>query len=115
MNLPSCAEPVAKDVKDGVQISTTALTNKVTTKSAFLYLKVVEDGKDFAAAYNSKAENQVVIPKAGDKVKAGAKDGVIILGAKPDDGDATKAQFKISFKFTFTPQIVEAPKAESGK
>lgn len=55
------ADLTAKDVSDGILISTTALTDKITTKSAFLYLEVVEDGAEFAA-YNSKNANQVVIP-----------------------------------------------------
>lgn len=140
------ADLTAKDVTDGILISTTALTDKITTKSAFLYLEVIEDkeGTKFADAYNSKAANQVVIPyvKADDtKTKKGAKDAVVVLGAKPTDGDGTKALFaingsvvanptkvnedksvspapweatdtlSISFKFTFTPQIVKAQEA----
>ncbi|MCM1119458.1 MAG: hypothetical protein NC543_08875 [bacterium] len=133
------AELTAKNVSDGILISTTALTDKTTTKSAFLYVEVKEDGKDFAAKYDAKSTNQVVVPyvKDGDtKTKKGAKDAVVVLGAKPADGDGTKAQFTIngavvanptqvntdktvspapwlasdtltvSFKFTFTPQIV---------
>lgn len=129
----------AKDVTDGILILTTALTDKVTTTSAFLYLEVVEDDKEFTA-YSSKNANQVVIPyvKADDTMtKKGAKDAVVVLGAKTADGDAPKAQFaingtmvanptfvnedktvspdpwettdtlKVSFKFTFTPQIVK--------
>lgn len=133
------AELTAKNVSDGILISTTALTDKTTTKSAFLYVEVKEDGKEFAAKYDAKSTNQVVVPyvKDGDtKTKKGAKDAVVVLGAKPEDGDGTKAQFTIngavvanptkvnedktvspapwlasdtltvSFKFTFTPQIV---------
>lgn len=133
------AELTAKDVSDGILISTTPLTDKTTTKSAFLYVEVKEDGKDFAAKYDAKSTNQVVVPyvKDGDtRTKKGAKDAVVVLGAKPEDGDGTKAQFTIngavvanptkvnedktvspapwlasdtltvSFKFTFTPQIV---------
>lgn len=132
----------ATEVAEGVTISTTALTDKVTTKSAFLYLEVVKDDTDFAAAYNAKAANQVVVPyvKEGDtKTKKGAKDAIVTLEA--GDTTATKAKFKIggsvvanptklsedkkstiadtwseedkfgiSFKFTFTPQVIPATK-----
>lgn len=67
------ADLTAKDVSDGILISTTALTDKITTKSAFLYLEVVEDGAEFAA-YNSKNANQVVIPMSPrGKDKAGSQ------------------------------------------
>lgn len=136
------AELTAKDVSEGILISTTPLTDKITTKSAFLYVEVVKvegDKATFAAKYDAKSTNQVVVPyvKDGDtKTKKGAKDAVVVLGAKPTDGDGPKAQFtingavvanptkvnedktvspapwlasdtlKVSFKFTFTPQIV---------
>lgn len=131
------------EASDGITISTAALSSKTTTKSAFLYLQVVgakEDGTFEFLPYDSKSASQLVIPYVKDddtKTKKGAKDALVILGAKPDGGDGTKAQFaingsvvanptkvdenknvvsdpwvdtdtlKVVFKFTFTPQIVE--------
>lgn len=115
----------AKDVSEGITIVTTAPTAKTTDKAAFLYLEVTD--QTFADNY-TKAANQVVIPLAGEKVKAASKDAIVTL-AKGDEA-ATTAKYKIggsvvanptaegmtpwattdaigvSFKFTFTPQIV---------
>ncbi|MBD5545540.1 MAG: hypothetical protein HDR01_15175 [Lachnospiraceae bacterium] len=115
----------AKDVTEGITIVTTAPTAKTTDKAAFLYLEVTD--QTFAESY-TKAANQVVIPLAGEKVKAASKDAIVTL-AKGDE-TATTAKYKIggsvvanptaegttpwattdsigvSFKLTFTPQIV---------
>lgn len=134
------SELTAKAVPEGVLISTTALTSKTTTKSAFLYLEVKKDGEEFKTSYGTTNTNQVVVPyvKEGDtKTKKGAKDALVVLAAGTDDAPQ-KAQFvlggsvvanptvinsdktvsaapwtdadkfNVSFKFTFTPQVVTA-------
>lgn len=134
------ADLTAKDVADGVTISTTELTDKSTAKSAFLYLEVVNEDGTLADKY-TRAVNQVVVPyvAAGDtRTKKGAKDAIVTLAA--GDSTATKAKFAIggkvvanptitdpatkvvsadpwtstdtfgvSFKFTFTPQVIATP------
>ncbi|MBD5464945.1 MAG: hypothetical protein HDR22_03870 [Lachnospiraceae bacterium] len=120
------SELTAKGVSEGITIVTTAPTAKTTEKAAFLYLEVT-DKEAFETGYK-KAENQVVIPLAGEKVKAASKDAIVTLA----EGSvaATTAKYKIggsvvanptaaettpwaatdaigvSFKFTFTPQVV---------
>lgn len=134
-------------VTDGINIETAALTNKVVTKSAFLYLEVVnaeENGSyAFADAYNKSSTSQIIIPNSealdakGKEIEAASKDAIVVLAAS-DETTPTTAAFKIngsvvanpvvvdeetdektaapwtdadsigiSFKFTFSPQVVE--------
>lgn len=118
-----------KDVSEGITITTSAISEKTTTKSALLYLEVIDGASTFADGYN-KLDNQVAIPNSGEKVKAASKDAIIVLAdgsttattakfkiggnvvANPVDSDGVAAPWTttdnigISFKFTFTPQII---------
>lgn len=135
------ADLTTTEVTEGISVATAALTSKVTTKSAFLYLEVVKAGDDgkytFASAYDRAATSQVIIPNSEDasgKVKAASKDAIVVLDAAAGESTPSKAAFKIggnvvanpvgsdgvaapwlesdnigiSFKFTFTPQVVTA-------
>lgn len=96
---------------EGVTISATSVggaKSSVTTKSAFLYLEMVggkSDKTDFAAAYDAKSANQLVIPgiKADDsKTQPASKDSMVILGSKTETGKNTA-------KFQITGDVVAIP------
>lgn len=106
-------------------IAATAPTDKITTKSVFLYMELKDENTaDWQASYNAKNATQLIV----GGTKASTKLDVIKLEAG-DQGE-TKANFKIagsvaskpakawastdtvtlSVKFTFTPQIAGEPK-----
>lgn len=95
-------------VSDDITIQTAALTSKITTKSAFLYLEVVgadTEGKyTFAEAYNKSSASQVVIPNyvENGKVEKASKDAIVVL-PKSDETNATKAAFKINGEVVANP------------
>lgn len=129
------SELTTTGVTEGITIATADITSKNTDKAAFLYLEVIDGAAQFSPKY-AKTSSQVIIPNAvdGGKIKPGSANAIVTLEAGAEV--AKTAKFKIggsvvanpvsvedgetvanpwtdgdaigvSFKFTFSPQIVQ--------
>ena len=81
---------------------------KVTAKTAFMYLEVVDKNATFAEKYDAKAATQMAIPgiAASDtKTKAASKTNIITLGKKADA--TAEAKFKIGGDVVANPTKID--------
>lgn len=100
------------------KIVTSAPGAKSTEKEVFLYLEVQTPGADgnyaFETGYNSKSAQQLVAtdPTADEKNKtvAASKENIVVLEAKPSEGDAKPAKFMFGGSVVTNPVITNADK-----
>lgn len=94
---------------EGVTLATTSTSGgKVTAKTAFMYLEVVDKNATFAEKYDAKAATQMAIPgiAASDtKTKAASKTNIITLGKKADA--TAEAKFKIGGDVVANPTKID--------
>ncbi len=101
----------------GITIATAPVTEKITTKSAFLYLEVANETETagtyaFADAYSSKSATQLVVPNTevkdakGNDIAAASKEAIVTLAAS-DGEKAVKAGYKFSGNVVANPVAVD--------